>query len=87
MRARHHAFQDIRGTVHSARDREIGVDMIERMATQCSRSSSSRGRLKRQAGHDFQRFDVEIRLVKAIEKDQCRPRRPRPAVCPCWRAR
>jgi len=70
MRSRHHGFQDVFRTVHTAGDREVGPNPTVENGDPVQPQQQFLRTAQRQARHDFERFNVEIRLVEAIKEDQ-----------------
>ena len=87
MRSRHHGFQDVFGAVYTARNRQVGADPSIEDGDPVQPQQQFLRTAQRQAGHHFERFNIEIRLVKAVEEDQSVRAQPHPAVSPCWRSR
>ena len=74
MRSRHHGFEDVFGAVYTARNRQVGVDPPIEDGDPVQPQQQFLRTAQRQAGHHFERFNIEIRLVKAVEENQ--PVRP-----------
>ena len=70
MRSRHHGFQDVLRTVHAARHCKIGADPPVKNGDPVQPQQQFLRTAQRQTGNDLERFNVEIRLVKAIKEDQ-----------------
>src|SRR5690242_1782202 len=70
MRSGHHGFQDVLRAVHAARNRQVRPDPPVKNGNPAQPQQQLGRAAQGQAGHDFESFNVKIRLVKAIEENQ-----------------
>ena len=68
------AFQHVFGRVHAAGDGDVALEMAveNRRPVQPRQQFRRRGEVQRRP--HFERFDIEVRLIEAVEEHHCRAR-------------
>ena len=70
LRAGHHGLDHVGGAVDAAGERQVGLDVAVQHRDPVQPQQQLVRIAEDQVGHHFQRFQIEIRLVEAVEQHQ-----------------